>query len=116
MLNKDAELAVNGRGFRKKVSGGRNAPILTKDRNGNMGAPKEFSIRGAAGPYCVVGSNFAPGTTSADIQSAMEPITGEMLSCNILTSHPMVVAEMVFADKACAETVVATFNNQKVVL
>ena len=83
-------------------------------QNGHSLPAKEFSIKGAAGPYVVVGSNFAPGTTAADIQSAMESITGEMLGCNVLTPYPTVIAEMVFADKACADTVIATFNNQKV--
>ncbi|KAI4249279.1 MAG: hypothetical protein L6R40_000737 [Gallowayella cf. fulva] len=41
----------------------------------------EISIRGLAGPYTVVGSNFAPGTTAADIQAAMFPIGGEMQDC-----------------------------------
>ena len=73
-----------------------------------------MSIRGLAGPYVVVGSNFAPGTTSADIESAMVPLGGEMQSCRIITSSPTVIAEMVFTDKAGAENVIATFNNQKV--
>ena len=75
---------------------------------------KEFSIKGAAGPYVVVGSNFAPGTTSADIQSTMEIVAGEMVSCAIITSYPTVMAEMVFQDRTCADKVVTTFNNQKV--
>ena len=59
-------------------------------------------------------SNFAPGTTRADIQSAMEPVGGEMQSCRIVTSSPTVIAEMVFTSKTGADNVVATFNNQKV--
>ena len=73
-----------------------------------------YSIRGLAGPYVVHGSNFAPGTTAADIESAMEPIGGEIQSCKIVASTPTVIAEMVFTDKAGAENVIATFNNQKV--
>jgi hypothetical protein len=73
-----------------------------------------MTIRGLAGPYTVIGSNFAPGTTSADIESAMTPLGGEMQSCQILTSSPTVIAEMVFTDKGGAENVIATFNNQKV--
>lgn len=71
-------------------------------------------IRGLAGPYVVVGSNFAPGTTAADIQSAMEPVGGEVQSCKIVASSPTVIAEMTFTDKGGAENVIATFNNQKV--
>ena len=78
------------------------------------GAGIGMSIRGLAGPYVVVGSNFAPGTTSADIESAMLPLGGNMQSCRIMTSSPTVIAEMVFLDKGGAENVIATFNNQKV--
>ena len=74
---------------------------------------KSFSIKGFAGPYVVVGSNFAPGTTSADIQSALDSVAGGMQSCRIITSNPTVVAEMIYEDKACADAVIATFNNQR---
>ena len=75
-----------------------------------------FSIKGASrkGPFAVVGSNFAPGTTDADIRAAMEPVGGPMLACAILTSSPTVIAEMVFAEKSGADAVVARFNNQRV--
>ncbi|KAL9027678.1 MAG: hypothetical protein Q9196_003833 [Gyalolechia fulgens] len=73
----------------------------------------EISILGAAGPYTVIGSNFAPGTTAADIESAMAPIGGEMLDCQITGQKPTVVAEMVFSEKARAENVIATFNNKR---
>ncbi len=73
-----------------------------------------ISIRGLAGPCVVVGSNFAPGTTAADIESAMMPVGGEMTSCRVITSSPTVIAEMVFVDKMGAENVIATFNNEKV--
>ena len=82
-------------------------------RNGN-GVGTEISIRGTAGPYVVIGSNFAPGTTAADIESAMLPVGGEMQSCRILTATPTVMAEMVFTDKENAELVIDTFNNKKV--
>lgn len=76
---------------------------------------KEISIRGTAtGPYLVIGSNFAPGTTAADIQSAMVPSGGEMQSCKVTSHLPTVTAEMVFAEKASADSVIATFNNKKV--
>ncbi|KAL8943988.1 MAG: hypothetical protein Q9216_000697 [Gyalolechia sp. 2 TL-2023] len=73
----------------------------------------DISILGAAGPYTAVGSNFAPGTTAADIESAMAPIGGEMLDCRITSQKPTVVAEMVFSEKARAENVIATFNNKR---
>ncbi|KAL1998298.1 hypothetical protein VTN02DRAFT_6454 [Thermoascus thermophilus] len=73
-----------------------------------------FVIKGAgAGPFVVLGSNFAPGTTAADIQSAFEPVGGEMVSCRITSQYPTVTAEMAFTEKWGAENVVANFNNRK---
>lgn len=75
----------------------------------------DFSVKGiASGPTVVLGSNFAPGTTAADIESALEPVGGTMLSCSLMVTYPSVVAEMTFADRSGAEAVVSTFNNQKV--
>jgi hypothetical protein len=73
-----------------------------------------ISIKGASGPFVVVGQNFAPGTTAADIQSALEPVTGPMLSCRIIASSPNVVAEFAYAEKSAAELVVANYHNQRV--
>ncbi|KAL8640394.1 MAG: hypothetical protein Q9228_002681 [Teloschistes exilis] len=73
----------------------------------------EITIRGSAGPYTVIGSNFAPGTTAADIESAMHPVGGEMLDCSIVAKMPTVVAEMVFSERARADNVIATFNNKR---
>jgi hypothetical protein len=67
-----------------------------------------------AGPYTVIASNFAPGTTAADIEAVMAPIGGEMLSCRLASSHPTVIAEMLFVEKDGAEHVIAMFNNKKV--
>ena len=79
------------------------------------GIGEEISIRGiAGGPYIVIGSNFAPGTTAADIQSAMEPSGGIMQSCKIISLQPTVDAEMVFSEKLNAENVITTFHNKKV--
>ncbi|KAJ6179486.1 hypothetical protein N7519_009947 [Penicillium mononematosum] len=85
-------------------------------RSGNFGLSGRggnLSIKGASGPFYVVGRNFAPGTTAADIQSALEPITGPMLSCQIVVSQPSVVAEFAYAEKTAAELVVANFHNQR---
>lgn len=73
-----------------------------------------ISIKGASGPFTVIGSNFAPGTTAADIQSAVEPIAGQTISCLVVSQRPTVAAEIVFAEKWAAETVIANFHNQKV--
>ena len=74
----------------------------------------EINIRGAAGPYCVVASNFAPGTTAADIESVMAPIGGAMLGCKLISSLPTVIVEMVFVERSGADNVIAMFNNKKV--
>lgn len=93
-----------------------NMAVSQSPRNGvaSRGLGEEISIRGTAGPYVVLGSNFAPGTTAADIESAMVPNGSEMQSCRIISSTPTVIAEMVFAEKHNAESVISTFNNKKV--
>jgi hypothetical protein len=75
-----------------------------------------FSIRGVAtgGPCTVIASNFAPGTTAADIEAVMVPVGGETLGCRLISASPTVMVELQFASKEGAENVVATFNNQKV--
>lgn len=73
-----------------------------------------LSIKGASGPFVVVGSNFAPGTTAADIQSALESVTGPMLSCRVISHSPAVMAEITYAEKWTAESTVANFDNQRV--
>lgn len=84
-------------------------------RQANTNGPSaEINIRGAAGPYCVVASNFAPGTTAADIESVMLPIGGDMAGCRLIASAPTVIAEMLFLDKIGAERVIEMFNNKRV--
>ena len=39
-----------------------------------------------------------------------------MQSCKIVSYSPTLVAEMVFAERANAENVIATFNNKKVII
>ncbi|KAF2712328.1 hypothetical protein K504DRAFT_480023 [Pleomassaria siparia CBS 279.74] len=73
-----------------------------------------FSIRGVAtgGPYTVLASNFAPGTTAADVMAAMAPY-GEISSCRLLTASPTVMIEVVFSVREHADKVISIFNNQK---
>jgi uncharacterized membrane protein len=73
-----------------------------------------ITIRGLAGPFVVMAQNFAPGTTAADIESAMTPVGGIITSCRIVKTHPIVIAEIVFESKEGADNVIATFNNQTV--
>jgi len=68
------------------------------------------------GPFVVLASNFAQGTTAADIEAAMIPVGGEVLQCRILSARPTVLCEIVFRELEGAENVIATFNNQKVCL
>lgn len=75
-----------------------------------------ISIRGVAsgGPFTVIASNFAPGTTAADIEAVMSPVGGETAGCRLISASPTVMVELQFVDRAGAENVIATFNNQKV--
>ncbi|OAQ98041.1 hypothetical protein LLEC1_06876, partial [Akanthomyces lecanii] len=71
-----------------------------------------ISIRGLAGPFAVMGQNFAPGTTPADVESAMTPIGGEMVRCELVKTQPFLMMEMVFASREGAERVIETFNDK----
>ncbi|RDA93341.1 hypothetical protein CP533_0329 [Ophiocordyceps camponoti-saundersi (nom. inval.)] len=73
---------------------------------------KNISIRGLAGPSSVIAQNFAPGTTAADIESAMTPIGGEMVSCSIVKNTPVLTAEMTFSSREGAERVIETFHDK----
>jgi hypothetical protein len=73
-----------------------------------------LTIRGLAGPFPVMAQNFAPGTTAADIESAMTPIGGEMSSCKIIKTSPFIIVEMVFVSREGGERVIETFNDKTV--
>jgi hypothetical protein len=90
------------------------APTAPKAMTGFNTFNKGITIRGLAGPFVVMAQNFAPGTTAADIESAMTPVGGLITSCRILKQHPIVIAEIVFESKEGADNVIATFNNQTV--
>jgi hypothetical protein len=78
------------------------------------GPSKGITIRGLAGPFAVMAQNFAPGTTAADIESAMTPIGGIVSSCRLIKTSPIVIAEIVFESKDGADRVIETFDNQTV--
>ena len=89
----------------RKNNAGRTAPA-------NEGS---ISIRGAAGgPYVVVASNFAPGTTAADIESVMRSVGGDLQFCRLIAAQPTVIAEMGFPNAGDADKVIETFNNKRV--
>lgn len=71
-----------------------------------------ISIRGLAGPFSVLGQNFAPGTTAADVESAMTPIGGEMVICKVIKTQPFMVIEMVFSSREGGQRVIETFDNK----
>ncbi|KJZ76033.1 hypothetical protein HIM_04489 [Hirsutella minnesotensis 3608] len=81
--------------------------VVSSPSSGGMG----ITIRGLAGPFAVMGQNFAPGTTAADIESAVTPIGGEMVSCRIVKTTPFIMAEMVFVSREGSERVIKTFND-----
>ncbi|KAI1408800.1 hypothetical protein F5Y13DRAFT_171790 [Hypoxylon sp. FL1857] len=72
-----------------------------------------ITIRGIAGPFAVMAHNFAPGTTAADIESAMTPVGGLILNCRLVKTHPLVVAEILFESKEGADRVIQTFHNER---
>jgi hypothetical protein len=95
------------------------ANVLPSSQARTVPSGPGLSIKGTAGPFVVQASNFAPGTTAADIEAAIQTVaidsTGNsgLMTCRILTSNPTVMAEMVFPERYIADKVVGTFNNQK---
>ncbi|KAI1822952.1 hypothetical protein F4861DRAFT_512520 [Xylaria intraflava] len=79
--------------------------VESQDKNG-------FTIKGLAGPFAVLAQNFAPGTTAADIESALTPIGGLIVSCRLVKTHPIVIAEIVFESKEGADQVIRRFDQQ----
>lgn len=77
-------------------------------------SPMGMTIRGLAGPFTVMAQNFAPGTTAADIESAMTPVGGEMVSCRIVKTKPIMIVEMAFTSREGGERVIETFNDKTV--
>lgn len=93
-----------------------NGAVLSPAENTqfNIVQPKStvgMNIRGLAGPYTLVAKNFAPGTSAADIESAMTPVGGEIRTCKIVSTNP-VTAEIVFESKEGADMVIETFHGQ----
>ncbi|KAM0562640.1 hypothetical protein ACHAPJ_002330 [Fusarium lateritium] len=86
--------------------------IKPKAKATGNNSPMGITIRGLAGPFTVMAQNFAPGTTAADIESAMTPIGGEMVSCKIVKSQPLLIFEMAFASREGGERVIETFNDK----
>jgi hypothetical protein len=60
----------------------------------------------------VVAENFAPGTTAADIESAMAPIGGPVLKCSVTSSGSTVMAELIFESRDGADKAIEQFHDQ----
>ncbi|KAI0549431.1 hypothetical protein F4679DRAFT_270256 [Xylaria curta] len=71
-----------------------------------------ITIKGLAGPFAVLAQNLAPGTTAADIESALTPVGGLINSCRLVKTHPIVIAEIVFESKEGADRVIERFDQQ----
>ncbi|KAK1750653.1 hypothetical protein QBC47DRAFT_393163 [Echria macrotheca] len=71
-----------------------------------------ITIRGLAGPFVCLAQNFAPGTTAADIESAMTPVSGVIHRVRIVKTSPIVIAEVTFANKDGADRAIKTFDGQ----
>lgn len=82
--------------------------------------PSGFNIKGVAttGPYTVVASNFATGTTAADIEAVMAPIVqeggGDVLNCRVISGNPTVISELLIDRKEGAQNLIDMFNGKKV--
>lgn len=67
----------------------------------------------------MVASNFAPGTTAADIESAVATDSTDseghngLLSCRLTSEHPAVVAELVFSERTIADRIIKRYDNQR---
>ncbi|SPJ73658.1 uncharacterized protein FTOL_03388 [Fusarium torulosum] len=86
--------------------------IIKPKGKGSNNSSLGMTIRGLAGPFTIMAQNFAPGTTPADIESAMTPIGGEIVSCRIVKSKPILIFEMAFASREGGERVIETFNDK----
>lgn len=102
----------------KVLNGSASSPALASQFNivSNTKGSGGISIRGLAGPATVMAENFAPGTSAADIESAMTPVGGPMLKCNVSTFGPTVTAELVFESREGADNVIDQFHDQIVSL
>jgi len=98
------------------LNGSASSPALNSQFNivGSAKAKAGISIKGLAGPYVVVVKNLSLGTSAEDIEAALTPVGGAVLSCLIIVTKPKVIAELVFESKEGADNVVDTLNNQNV--
>ncbi|KPI45193.1 uncharacterized protein AB675_2490 [Cyphellophora attinorum] len=77
-----------------------------------------LSIKGKAGPWTVVATNFAPGTTAADIEASISHTAVDddgqqgLISCHITSTQPVVTAEFVLTERTIADRIISTYNNQ----
>ncbi|KAK5092380.1 hypothetical protein LTR70_003933 [Exophiala xenobiotica] len=78
-----------------------------------------LTIKGSAGPFTIHASNFAPGTTEADITAALQPELFDdagnncLQASRLVSTRPAVIAEMVLSERAIAERIVRKFDGMK---
>ncbi|KIV99805.1 uncharacterized protein PV09_08609 [Verruconis gallopava] len=107
------------------VNGGRSSRANEVDAQANIHSVRVspgagFNIKGSAvqmnppREYAVVAQNFAPGTTAEDIRAVFvpDPTAAGLISCQLLVSHPTVIAELVFDNQDAAEEVVKKYNGR----
>ncbi|KAK5940760.1 hypothetical protein PMZ80_007177 [Knufia obscura] len=98
----------------KPTSTARNGFSTTQPQQG-----PGLTIKGSAGPFTVHASNFAPGTTDADITAALQPELYDdagiscLQSCRLVATRPAVIAEMVLSERAVADRIVRKFDGMK---
>ncbi|PQE13824.1 pentatricopeptide repeat protein [Rutstroemia sp. NJR-2017a BBW] len=99
----------------KAFNGSASSPNLNGQYNivPKSKAPTSLTIKGLAGPYIIMAENFLRGTSAQDIETAMTPVGGPILSCRIVSEYPIVTAEIIFESKDGADNVKDTFNGQE---
>ncbi|KAL8671399.1 MAG: hypothetical protein Q9168_004112, partial [Polycauliona sp. 1 TL-2023] len=83
--------------------------LAKKEATTRESAPSEQS----PATYTVIGSNFAPETTAADIEAVISDLVGPIQDCRIVSENPFVIAEMVFTEVARAQHVIDSLDNKK---
>ncbi|KAM3073569.1 hypothetical protein ACMFMF_006774 [Clarireedia jacksonii] len=99
----------------KAFNGSASSPNLNGQYNivPKSKAQTSLTIKGLAGPYIIIAENFLRGTSAQDIETAMTPVGGPVLSCRIISEYPIVTAEIIFESKDGADNVKDTFNGQE---
>ncbi len=76
----------------------------------------EINVRGMGSRFAVTASNFVLGTTVADIEAAIlaPHDLNNLLSYELVQTHPTVTVKLVFKDRRTAESMVERFDGKMV--